>query len=275
VDLLSIAQTIWRHKKLMIPVLILTGVLAIYVVKIKPPVYESNASVLLTNPQSGATPTQMKTDPSLKTVNPYNTFVSYGDLDVVANAVMDLINSPAEAAPLVKQGVTEFSLQLSSDFGNPPIIEITSQGSSRQAAIQSANVLVAAVKNDLYQIQKAQGVNTFYMISSYEVVKPVQADPSSSGKLRSLIAVLALGALLGLVVISVADALDRRRRSVASWQDSSPETGGSRDLRGDPGPMAEEPGFADRPAPGPANGGRPQARPEDYEYRPVQGFPRR
>ncbi len=273
-DLISIVQTLWRYKKFVIPVLVLTAVAGLYIVKIKPPVYESTASVLLTNPQSTATPSQIKADPSLKTANPYNPFVSYGDLTVLGNAVMDLITSPAEAATLEQKGITKFTLSLSTDFGNPPIIEITGQGATRQAAIQSAQELVLLVKDDLVQVQKTEGVAPFYMISTYEVVKPVDAEASSSGKLRSLIAILAVGVLLVLVVVSAADALAKRRRSADPPPNGSRSSGSERDVRSDPGLVADESDFSNYRAPGPvpANG-RPQ--PGPAEYRSDQGYPRR
>src|SRR5271165_5823383 len=183
-DLLSIFQTLWRYKKLTIPVLVLSVLAAGYVAKLKPPVYEAQASVLLTNPPSGATPSQIAANPALKKASPYNTFVSYGELSVVANAVMDLVTSPAAQPALAGSGVDpRYQLALSSDFGNPPIIDITGVGGKPEQAIQSANVLTTTVQQDLYQIQKNEGVDSFYMITAVELVKPSQAQRSSSGVL--------------------------------------------------------------------------------------------
>ena len=53
------------------------------------------------------------------------------------------------------------------------------------------------------------------MIKSVVLVQPHGALLTASGKLRSLIAVLALGAILLLVVISVADVLQKRRRAAS------------------------------------------------------------
>lgn len=61
------------------------------------------------------------------------------------------------------------------------------------------------------QLQKQQGVNHLYMIQATDLVRPTQAQLSDSGKLRSLIAVLGLGIVLLFIVISVADAVDKRR----------------------------------------------------------------
>ena len=212
-DLLSIVQALWRHKIFVIPVIVFTAVASFYVVKLKPVTYEASASVLLANPPGAATPTQLSQNPELKKVSPYNTFVSYGDLSVVADSVIELLTSAPAQPGLISQGIDpRYQLTLSTAYGNPPIIDITGVGSTPQVAVQSANLLAAAVKTNLSQLQKSQGIDNFYMISALEIVKPLQAQRSTSGKLRSLIAVIGLGMLLLFVVVSVAEAVALRRR---------------------------------------------------------------
>jgi uncharacterized protein involved in exopolysaccharide biosynthesis len=212
-DLLSIIHTLWRYKLIVLPVIVLTAIAGLYVVKIKPPVYEASSSILLANPEVQATQSQIDANPGLRKASPYNTFVSYGDLSVVANAVMDLATSASAQPALINSGVNpRYQLTLSSDYGNPPIIEITGVGPNAQEAIRSATVLTAALKDDLYQLQAKEGIDPFYMVTAIQLVKPTQAQRSTSGKLRSIVAVLALGVLLIFVVVSVADALEKRRR---------------------------------------------------------------
>jgi hypothetical protein len=127
--------------------------------------------------------------------------------------VMDLVGSPTSQPALAKAGVVPgYTLGLSSDFGNPPIIDIAGVGGSPKAATTSARALVAAVENDLYLVQKSESINPFYMIKALEVVRPDIAQ-KSSGALRSLIAILAVGIILLFLVISVADALEKRRKT--------------------------------------------------------------
>lgn len=212
-DLLSIIQSLWRHKFVTIPVLVLTAVLALYVVKLKPPSYQSTASVLLANPQGPATETQIAANPGLKKVNPYNTFTSYGDLDVVADTVIQVITAPSSAQALTNAGVNpNYQITVSTAWGNPPIINITGIGSSPESAFQSARGLVNVTKTDLYNLQKSQGINDFYMITPVVITPPNPGLRSSSGKLRSIIAVLGLGILLLFVAVSVTEAVDKRRR---------------------------------------------------------------
>jgi capsular polysaccharide biosynthesis protein len=212
-DLISVVQSLWRHKLVSIPVIVLTAIAALYVVKLKPPVYQSTASILLANPQGAATPSQISADPHLKNANPYNTFVSYGNLTIVADTVIQLVTAPTAQQALAQSGVDpRYQMALSTAYGTPPIINITGVGSSPQEAIRSANLLVEASDANLYSLQKKQGIDNFYMITGVEIVKPIHAQRSSSGKLRSLIAVLGLGMILLFVAVSVTEAIDKRRK---------------------------------------------------------------
>jgi capsular polysaccharide biosynthesis protein len=216
-DLLSVAQSLWRHKLVTIPVIVLTALMGLYIVKVKPPVYEATASLLLTNPQSGATASQIAADPRLKTANPYNTFVSYGSLAIIGDTMIELVTAPTAQQALTKSGVdSRYQMELSNAFGNPPIINITGVGSSGQEAIRSATLLVDAAKADLHNVQVQLSIDSFYMITAVEIVKPTQAQRSSSGKPRSLIAVLAIGLILLFVAVSVTDAVDKRRKASSS-----------------------------------------------------------
>jgi hypothetical protein len=225
-DLVSIVRALLRHKRLAIPVILLTAVAALAVTKMQPVVYSAAASVLLENPQGQASKSQIAKDPSLKTANPFNPFLSYGDLDVAANALLDLINSPGAQSELIKAGVDpRYTLTLSTDNGNPPIIDISGVGGSAQSAISSATTLTDSIKTDLYQIQRTQGINPFYMITATDLIKPDQAYHASSGKTKSLAAVGVIGILLLFIVISASDAAEEwRRKSARSTKAGRAET---------------------------------------------------
>ena len=240
-DLLSIIRAIWRRKAAAIPVVLLTLVGAFYVLEVKPPVYQASSSLLVLAAPGPPTASQIAADPRLKKINPNNPYVSYGNLTVVADSVVELVTNNANQAALISAGANPgYELTLSTAVGNPPIIQITGIGSTAQQAIVTASVVTRAAQTQLYKLQKEEGVNKLYMIKSVELARPSTAQLSSSGKLRSLIAVLAVGAILLFVVISTTDALARRRNGQSPPADrpgSGPE-----DLRGRPSP-AERPGY--------------------------------
>jgi Chain length determinant protein len=209
-DLFSIIGKVWRHKLATIPVLVLTALGAFYTLAIKAPVYQANAEILLTNPPPPPTAEQIARHPALGNINANNTFVTYGNLDVAADAVIGVVT--AESDRLAAQGVDpRYQLTLSPDVGFPPVIQITGIGRTAQAAIHSASLVSQAARQSLYQLQARQGVNRYYMIKSVQLYPSAKAQVSASGKLRSLIAVIGLGAIMLFVVISVSEAMAKRR----------------------------------------------------------------
>jgi hypothetical protein len=209
-DLFSIVGKIWQHKKATIPVIILTVLGAFYILEIKAPTYQATSSILFVNPPGPPTPAQIAKNPSLGNVNTSNTFVSYGNLDVIANAVIGVVN--ADSDQLVQAGASPgYQLTLSADTGLPPIIEIAGVGSSAQQAILSANLVTKEALTSLRQIQAQQNVDPTYMIKGVELYAPHNAQASASGRLRTFIAVMALGAILLFIVISVNESIALRR----------------------------------------------------------------
>jgi capsular polysaccharide biosynthesis protein len=210
-DLLEIVGAVWRRKFFAIPVILFTAIAGVYFLKIKPPVYQASASLLIITPQPPTT-AQIAASPKLQKINRNNPYLDYGNLQIAGDAVIQLVTSPASWPALQNAGVNpKYTMSLSTDVGDPPIIEITGSGRTPQEAINSAAVLSQTAATDLSELQKAQGVNRLYMLQAAPLVRPTQAVRSNSGKLRSVIAVLALGALLLFIVISVADAVDKRR----------------------------------------------------------------
>jgi capsular polysaccharide biosynthesis protein len=213
-DLLSIIGIVWRHKLAAIPVVLFTILGAFYVIAIKAPVYQASSSLLLLSPPGPPSAAQIAANHKLAKINSNNPYVSFGDLPVVADAVIDSVTSNAVEQNLADQGVNpEYQVVLSTDYGNPPIIQITGIGSTAASAMRAASLITSSAVNELQQMQSAQGVNKIYMITATEVVKPTQAQTAASGKLRTLIAVLGIGALLLFIVISVAEAREQRRAS--------------------------------------------------------------
>jgi hypothetical protein len=156
----------------------------------------------------------------LKKINSNNPYMNIGGLPMVADAVLSVLTSPTSQQALVEAGADpRYQAVLSTAFGTPPIIQISGVGSTPQEAILSAKLVTQATMKDLYQMQKAQGANPFYMIKSVELVRPSPATASVSSKLRTLIALLALGAILLFLVVSTMDVFQRRRNGKSAHED--------------------------------------------------------
>src|SRR5450755_3405565 len=210
-DLISIFRAMWRHKLVTIPVILFTCLGAFYVFAIKAPVYQASASFAFVYPPAPPTQAQIAADPQLGRINTSNPLLGYSDPSAVTQIVISLVGTPASGEALAKAGAgTQY--QIAPSAGSSEIVDITGVGSTAASAVLSANLVTRAAENALYQVQASQGVNPKYMIKSYQLATPNQAAQKLSGKLRSLIAVLAVGLLLLFIAISIVEAIGKGRK---------------------------------------------------------------
>jgi hypothetical protein len=213
-DLFSIGGSLWRHKIATIPVILLTILGMCYIMVVKPVTYESRAEILLTGPPVLPTSSQATADPGLAHVSAYNPFASLGNLVQVADVLIEMVGAPAAQQALAQAGASpQYQVALDTSLQTPPAIEVTGIAPNAAAAIQSAGLVAHLVSQDLYQIQARENVSRRYMISAIEYVKPTSATAALSGKLRTLIEVVALGFILLLVAVSASQALEQRKES--------------------------------------------------------------
>lgn len=226
-DMFSIAGAIWRHKYATIPVMLLTVLGLFYVLEIQAPTYQSTADVLLLAPKPGPNAAQIQADPSLAKINANNPYLDYGNLILVADVVIDAANAPSSQQVLASAGVQPgYQVALSTAVDNPAVIQVTGSGSSAPAAIRSAQLVAGQVSSTLRQLQAAKDVNPSYMITADEFVKPQQASKTISGKLRTSAGFLALGVLLLLVAVSIAESVAKRRQDQGGQDADDHETEG-------------------------------------------------
>jgi len=271
-DLFTIVATIWRHKIATIPVILITLIGAAYIIVLKPPTYTSNAEILLVYPPSPPTAAQIAADPALSKINSNNPYLTYGNMVLVADVVIDVANSPTAGQTLQNEGVTtKYAVALENSFQNPPVIQVSGTGDSSAVAIQAATLVTAQVLDGLREIQAEQNVNPTYMITGEEFVKPTVATTSSSSKLRTLIGFAALGLVLMLIAVSIAQTLEKRRKARPA-KPRSKEPKASKGSGGPKGPQearGQEPASA-RPDSRPDS--RPDPRPDSRpDSRPVFG----
>lgn len=207
-DLLLIARKLWRYKLVTVPVVALTFAGAVYVVAVKKPLYEAGASYLLVNPPAPPTPEQIAADPALGRIRTDNPYTRYGDPGVVIDVLNRSMNSESAHDMLAKAGADpRYVVGSGAQFGSStPIVQITGTGSSPQGAIHTAEVVGHAMVAELNRIQRAQGVNERYRISTLPVEIPDSAQLRASGQLRMLVGVLALGVIVLFVAVSFLDA---------------------------------------------------------------------
>jgi hypothetical protein len=207
-NLLSITRKIWRYKLLTLPVVIVTICGAAYVAVVKKPVYEAKSSFALLAPPAPPGAADIARDPALGRIKSDNPYTRFGDQQVIIEVLANTISDPAARRALVRAGADpRYTVKPSSDFGlTSTVAQVTAAGWSPEAAIKSARIVDNAITGELDRMQAAKGVDSDYRIKALQVVPPDHAQLSASGKLRTLVGVLVLGAVLMFIVISVADA---------------------------------------------------------------------
>ena len=208
-DLLLIARKLWRYKLATLPIIALTIAGAYYVLVVKEPLYEAQSSYLLVNPPSPPTAEQIAANPALGRIHSDNPYTRYPDQAVVIDVLTRTMNSESERRMLVKAGADRgYMVGSGAQFGSQsPIVQITGTGSTPAIALQTAKVVGHAVEGELDRMQDVEKVDPGYRITTLPVEVPEDAQLRASGKLRMLVAVLALGTIMLFVVVSVFDAL--------------------------------------------------------------------
>jgi hypothetical protein len=220
VDLLLIGRKIWRYKLATLPVLILTFCGAAYTIAVKEPVYEASSSYILINPPAPPTAEEIARDPALGRISSDNPYTRFPDQTVVVQLLASTVGSEPTRRALLQRGADpRYLVGRNAEFGfSNPIVEVKGVGASPQIAIHTAEVVADGLARELDRMQREEGVASRYRITTQQVEAPDGAALRASGQLRMLVGVLALGAVLLFVVISVADALtnlrmERRSRS--------------------------------------------------------------
>lgn len=208
-DLLQISRKIWRHRIVTLPVVVLTLLGAFYVIAIKTPVYSASSSYVLINPPLPPTAEDIARNPALGRINADNPYTRFPDQSVIVSLLSSsLSNESARQALSGKGADPRYTVAPAAQFGSSSLlVDVTGAGSTPQQAVQSAELVGAALSGELDRMQASQGVDPRYRIKAQRVVAPDHAGQKLSGKLRPLVGVLAMGAILLFVLISAAEAL--------------------------------------------------------------------
>lgn len=260
-DLLSISQKIWRYRLVTLPVIALTLLGAFYVIAIKAPVYKVSSSWVLINPPPPPTADEIARDPALGRINPNNPYTRFSDQSVIVSLLSSSLSNDSARQQLEAAGADpRYTVAPDVELGySSLVLVVTGAGSTPQAAVHTAELVGAALTREVDRVQTAQHVDPRYMIKAQQVVAPNSPKQQISSKLRPLIAVLAIGAILLLLAVSAAEALDRlraewRERDVGGKGDEGDAIGGTA-IRNGAGPRTEDvPATADKGDPTMGNG---------------------
>ena len=260
-DLLHISQKIWRYRLVTLPVIALTLLGAFYVIAIKAPVYKVSSSWVLINPPPPPTAEEIARDPALGRINPNNPYTRFSDQSVIVSLLSSSLSNDSARQQLEAAGADpRYTVAPDVELGySSLVLVVTGVGSTPQAAVHTAELVGAALTREVERVQTAQHVDPRYMIKAQQVVAPNSAKQQISSKLRPLLAVLAIGAILLLLAVSAAEALDRlraewRERDVGGKGDEGDAIGGAATSNGAGSRTEDVPATADKGDPTMGNG---------------------
>jgi hypothetical protein len=210
---LLIVGKLWKYRLFTLPIFVLVLAGAVYVYAVKAPTYESVATYILVNPPSPPSDAEIAADPALGKIHSDNPYLRFSDQTVVVQILASRLNSDEARASLAKQGADPRYLAAPSpEFGfSAPILQVTGTATTPAGAIKTANMVGLAASRELDRMQKVRGVDPKYRVKVETVVAAHDAALKASGKMRSLVAVFALGMILMFITISVLDAVNAIR----------------------------------------------------------------
>ena len=152
-------------------------------------------------------------NPALGRINSDNPYTRFSDQSVIVSLLSSSLSSDTARQQLVSQGADpRYTVAPDLQLGySSLVVQVTGVGTTPESAVKTAELVGAGLTSELDRVQASQGVDPQYMIHTQRVVAPDSPTQQVSSTLRPLVAVLAIGAILLLLAISAAEALDTVR----------------------------------------------------------------
>ncbi|WP_433876423.1 hypothetical protein [Sinomonas atrocyanea] len=205
-DPTTLFRTLWHHKWVALPVVLLTALGCLYVFTTDR-TYVSSASYAMISPQL-PTDRQMELDPNLAKVNRDNPYLRSSDVLLSQVLIRKLSDKPV-AEELVSKGLSgEYAISPGTPGqGFGLILQIEASARTAEQATATVNELGKRLDADLYAVQKVRGADDSSLITAEPVTAP-NAEESFSSRLRTMIIVAVAGTVVLFSSVSVARALE-------------------------------------------------------------------
>lgn len=217
-DPIAVFRTIWQHRIVAIPIVLLTALASIYVYQFAPRSYESSATYAMINPDI---PTELDVvkNPQLGDLNPKNPYLRSSDPSLIVQVMLTKMNATSTADLLAAQDLGDhYTVSRGVGGINGFLVDITGEGETPEKSMATTLALGKLLQQYLYDAQKVNGADDAYLFSSIVVATPDKATEQFSSRLRALIVVLLCGGVLMFGAVSVARsmAVARERRKLLS-----------------------------------------------------------
>ncbi|HKU34715.1 MAG TPA: Wzz/FepE/Etk N-terminal domain-containing protein [Paenarthrobacter sp.] len=207
-DPLAVIRSLWHHKWVVLPALLLTALAAVYVYSLAPRSYEARATIAIVNPKV-PTASDLERDPSLGQLNSDNPYLRSSDSSLIAQVVATRLKDDDTTKVLDQQSLsTDFTVE------RPPnsfLIDIAAVSPNKDTATATVRALDTRLESDLKEIQSVNGAADRFLFTSIVITAPDNATEQFSSRLRSLIVVVVGGLVLTFGAVSGARALETAR----------------------------------------------------------------
>lgn len=216
-DPISVLKTLWRHKWVALPMVLLTCAACAYVMFFAQRTYQATMTYALITPKTPTTQ-ELQASPKLAALNADNPYLRSPDRTLLAQVIITKLGSQDVAEQLQRQGLgTEYTVAQSSSSTSGMLLQLAASGTSPAQAVETAVALGQRLTSTLHDVQTINGADELYLFSALPVDGPGQAKEMFSSRLRTLIIVAVGGALLVFGAVSVARSVElsrARRRTV-------------------------------------------------------------
>ncbi len=191
-------KVIIRRWYVVVPCLLLTAVIGLYLVKHVQPTYQASGSVLLSGSGQAADTETASTVPG---VNPYANM----DQSQLAFLVSQSAGSTAFQEQMTAAGATgAYSVTA---IPGEPAMTVTLTAPTAEQAMTSYRRLVTLLNDQIHLKQRAVGAPTNTFVGVQDWTSPSSAVPVNAAKVKALILVLVIGLLLTLGLTFLVDAI--------------------------------------------------------------------
>jgi capsular polysaccharide biosynthesis protein len=210
VDFWDITKLLVRRWMIVLPMVVLSGALAVVAMSHVKPDYVGTAYVQLVPPVTGAT------KPGEATADQRNPWIGLG-LQTIGNAAIVTLTDVSVAEELHAKGYSgAYTVTMAQ---SSPLITFEIVGDSPDQAKRTAEQLISRFDNSVASLQTSYGVSKADSISSHRLDEGTNVKKSTSKVKRALVAVAGAGLLLTIAVTVGVDAwLRRRQRRLAGTE---------------------------------------------------------
>jgi capsular polysaccharide biosynthesis protein len=209
-DLLNFARTLWRHRWWTLPLVMLTVVAVGYVALAADRTYEARADLVLIGPPGPPSVADMEADPTLANARLDNPYARAFDPTVITEIVARVVAADRDRGELP----SGYRIDSARRYGSAaPLVEISARASDPLTASTYARDVSNRFVDALQSLQAAEQVHPRSLITTRPMDTGQEPREVLTQRLRAIVGVAALGALILIIFVTTAQAIGEHRRT--------------------------------------------------------------